>query len=169
MSVAWVLKCSVALGLLLAAAGSAVCHAEDVCPWMNRATASGVLDGEAGPAEVGAVADVSSCDFRYLKDGETLVLSIRVAQMKDRGKEFPAFTSECGEDKTILRAIGNEAAMCPFYGAGNTRGERVVGRVRLRAFVVTLSTNAHGGKAMPREILREKVKLVAEQLAGALF
>jgi len=52
-----------------------------------------------------------------------------------------------------LKAIGTEALAC----RGET-GEQVVGRVRDRAFLVRITTND-----------REKVRKVAEMVAGSMF
>jgi hypothetical protein len=52
-----------------------------------------------------------------------------------------------------LKAIGSEALACR-----GEAGEQVVGRVRDRAFLVRITTND-----------REKVRKVAEMVAGSMF
>jgi hypothetical protein len=65
-----------------------------------------------------------------------------------------------------VRAIGNEAVVCGVAAA--VRGgvaEQVVGRVRERAFVVSISA----GVGTDQATLRETTLRVAEMVAGFLF
>ena len=47
--------------------------------------------------------------------------------------------------------------------------ERVVGRVRDQAFVVSIRSSMADDPSMTQEMRRKKVNLVAEQVAGILF
>jgi hypothetical protein len=47
--------------------------------------------------------------------------------------------------------------------------EKVVGRVRNQAFVVSVSSSVENDASMTREMRREKANLTAEQVAGILF
>jgi hypothetical protein len=51
----------------------------------------------------------------------------------------------------------------------NRYAEKVVGRVRDQAFVVSVDATAPDNPAMTQKMRREKAQLVAEQVAGALF
>ena len=47
--------------------------------------------------------------------------------------------------------------------------EKVVGRVRNQAFVVSVSSTLQNDPAMTLEMRRDKANLIAEQVAGILF
>ena len=85
--------------------------------------------------------------------------------MKDIPAAFPAFRARCGTTGQPVRAIGNEAEVCETPAAGRGTAEQVVGRVRERAFVVSISAGAGADQAT----LRETTLRVAEQVAGFLF
>jgi hypothetical protein len=144
-------------------------HAEttEVCPWMNAATAGGFLEG-AVTSDVTRPANKfdATCEF-VRHDGKILVrLRIEVATMKDTAAEYPSYISKCGARATPLRAIGNEALVCSFKEKKKRVAEQVVSRVRERAFIVRVSSNARPPQPT---VLRETAREVSEQVAGALF
>ena len=89
--------------------------------------------------------------------------------MTDIPKQFPTYLAQCPPKSPPLRAIGNEAVVCSIQGKGEPSSERVVGRVRDQAFVVSVSSSVQDDPAMTQEMRREKANLVAEQVAGILF
>ncbi len=145
--------------LALAAAASLASAAETGCPWMNAATAGGVLGGGATET-VTKKHDDADCDFA--RDGKKL--SIEVKTMGDPAKEFPAYLTRCGKRANPLRAIGNEAVACNVKDAAGAPAGLVVGRVRPRAFVVRVR-----GGGLSQAELNGKAWVVAEQVAGNLF
>jgi hypothetical protein len=52
---------------------------------------------------------------------------------------------------------------------GYSRGEQVIGRVRDRLFIVTVSSTIAQDPSATRQLLQEKARTIAEQIAGALF
>jgi hypothetical protein len=76
--------------------------------------------------------------------------------------------SECSAPGAPLRAIGNEAILCAD-DTKHARGEAVVGRVRDSLFRVVISTSSRSDSDMTREVLEQKTRNVAEQVAGSLF
>lgn len=104
------------------------------CPWLNQATAAGVLGG--------AVRQVGCTFIRG-------ALELRIEAAKD----FEAYAATCRSVAVPLKGIGSEAIACR-----GEAGEQVVGRVRDRAFVARITTND-----------REKVRKVAEMVAGSMF
>jgi hypothetical protein len=52
---------------------------------------------------------------------------------------------------------------------GYSRGEQVIGRVRDRLFIVTVSSTMAQDPSAARQLLQEKASTIAEQIAGALF
>jgi hypothetical protein len=148
---------------------AAASHAEGHCAWLNDATASGVLNGPATLALESGADDQSVCAFTYQKTPlEYAALRILVQPMSDPGKAVSAHKSLCTSDPTPLKSIGNEAIACAA-DVGYSRGEQVIGRVRDRLFIVTVSSTAARDPMMMRAMLQDKAKLIAEQVAGALF
>ena len=147
----------------------AACHAQAKCPWINEATASGLLGGP-----VSLIAKLSGhgagvCEFSRQQGAVVYRLRVSVGIMTDIPKEFPTYLAECPPKSAPLRAIGNEAVMCSIQGKGAEAGERVVGRVRDQAFVVFVSSSVQDDPSMTQEMRRQKVNLAAEQVAGILF
>jgi hypothetical protein len=142
-----------------AAAGRA-----ETCPWLNAATAAGVLGSSvtATVSHENANHEDAACSFG-VKGSE---LKISVQTMDTPRSEFTAHAAECGPNASPLKAIGNEAVVCEPESSPGTRSARVVGRVRNRIFTILITT-ADSSTAM--SVLREKARGVAEQVAGFLF
>lgn len=154
------------LSLLWAFPG--VCHAQTKCPWMNEATARGVLGGPlSAKTNIHEHGD-GICEFSRKEGAAVHELRISVELMTDIPKQFPNVRSQCPSNSTPLRAIGNEALMCSVQEKG-LYAEKVVGRVREQAFVVSVSSSVQDDPSMTLDMRREKVHLVAEQVAGILF
>ena len=154
--------------LSLLAALPSVCHGQAKCPWMNEATARGVL---GGPVTVKANIHERGdgvCEFSRKEGAAVHELRILVELMTDIPKQFPNVRSQCPSNSTPLRATGNEALMCSIQEKG-LYVEKVVGRVREQAFVVSVSSSVQDDPSMTLDMRREKVHLVAEQVAGILF
>jgi hypothetical protein len=150
----------VALSLL-----SATCYAQSICPWLNLATASGVL---GGPAYV-EVNNTGICIFRLQNGAGNDVLRISVIEANNPespGQEMVPHKIICTSSETQLKAIGNEAVLCAL-DTESSRGEQVVGRVRNRIFTVAISTGRLS--EVTRDFLAEKAEEIAKQVAGSLF
>jgi hypothetical protein len=92
------------------------------------------------------------------------MLRIVVHTMEVPSKDFAAYLSQCDGATIPLKAIGNEAFQCVLK---DTSGEeQVIGRVRERAFILTIRRNL---PTLPKEGLREDTRNIAEQVAGSLF
>jgi len=135
-------------------AGFAAAAAGEGCPWLNRATAAGVLGGA-----VQATVTPESCEFVRHEGGHEASLRIEV-------RAAGAAHAHCGPGAEALKGIGNEAAACRFEGKAGWTSEQVVGRVRDRAFLVRIGRNEPMAAGTA---LREKAREVAEQVAGILF
>jgi len=158
------------MGLAGLAAISPVCRAQDAhCAWLNDATASGVLNGPVTLALETAPDDQTICTFTNLKTAKDYsALRIMVQPLKDVSKAVVSHESLCTSVPTGLKAIGNEAVSCSA-DVGYSRGEQVIARVRDRLFIVTVSSTMAQDQSMTRQMLQEKAKMIAEQVAGALF
>lgn len=132
----------------------ALAAAEDGCPWLNAATAGGVLGGA-----VHVTVAPKSCEFVRRADGHETTLRIEVAAVST----LPA---HCESGAEPLKGIGNQAAACSYQHKPGSQAEQVMGTVRDQAFLVRIATNDPSATA---EMLRDKARNVAEQVAGSLF
>jgi hypothetical protein len=151
-------------------AASAACKAQDEhCAWLNNATASGVLNGSVSLDLETAPQDQTICTFTNLRTAKDYsTIRIMVQPLKDMSNVVASHESQCTSRPTALKAIGNEAISCSA-DVGYSRGEQVIGRVRDRLFIVTVSSTMAQDPQMTRQMLKDKAHMVAEQLAGALF
>ena len=144
------------------------CFAEAPCPWLNAATASGVLGGEVQSSTVALTPEGDgTCRFVFKQASSTFTLSIDVHTMPLPLKTFATYLAQCNGTTLPLTAIGNEAVQCISRSSSNGE-EQVIGRVRDRAFVLTI--NANLAKQSPGKTdLSPETRNVAEQVAGSLF
>jgi hypothetical protein len=176
----------------LVLAGSAVlpgeCHAQAKCPWLNAATAAGVLGGDvqmavSTPVDPGSSKGAGtsmypevrtdhfdvSCDFSRKVDSGIYSLSIAVKTMSDPAKDYRTFLAQCTGPTVALKGIGNEAIQCVRKDSTHAGYEQVIARVRDRAFVLTIHREAKTPRATDRDELSSETRNVAEQVAGSLF
>jgi hypothetical protein len=153
----------------------AKCQTNERCPWLNTATAAGALNGPVTFTVTHAGEDKqdAACEFVHQESAVVSQLRIEVQTMKDPASEFASYSAKCGQDAIPLRAIGNEAKVCSLHQQ-NEFSEQVVGRVRERAFLVSVTLNATAPETSElrdklRDELREKTEKIAEQVAGFLF
>jgi hypothetical protein len=146
-----------------------VCYGQAKCPWINEATARGILGGPVTLAAKVSDQGAGVCEYSRQQGAVVLQLRISVDIMTDIPKQFPMYLAQCPPKSAPLRAIGNEAVMCSVPGDGGQFAERVVGRVRDQAFVVSLSCSVQDNPFMTQEMRRQRANLMAEQVAGILF
>lgn len=159
------------LGLLaLLVSWPAIGQMNTGCPWLNVATATGVLRSSEN-SSMAALAEggKAACDFTYHDAIASRELKITVEEVGDAQKTMAAYKTRCGSSVTPLRGIGNEAVTCAVDSRGTHYGQHVIGVVRDQIFTVTLITNKKNDPVMPREALKEKSRNISEQVAGALF
>jgi hypothetical protein len=156
-------KFSALLGicLLFPAMGSA-----ENCPYLNAATAGGLLGGNVIMAVTHPAASDTTCKFAL--NAEHARLEIAVHTMTTIDDEFKHILAQCGGTPTPLKAIGNEAFECTRNDEAGEVAEQIVGRVRERAFI--LSWTMPGSKrAQYQDQIQPRIRNVAEQVAGSLF
>jgi len=165
-------------------------HAEAKCPWLNAATAGGVLGGEVQmtvtkPSEQGVMPHTEpnvysedqvrmdrfdvSCEFKRTTDAGVSSLGIVVKTMNDRSREFSAYLAHCDGTTVPLRGIGNEAVQCVLKNGASSGEQMVIARVRDRAFVLTVVRPPAKAAAGAEDALRDDTRNMAEQIAGSLF
>jgi hypothetical protein len=155
---------------VLLAPRPAVCQANVGCPWLNVATASGVL--RSSDSETMATLAQGSrevCRFVYHDATASRELRITMEQVQDPSQAMTGYKARCSGNASPLQGIGNEAVACTRDVKGQTDGEQVIGRVRDQVFTVTITTSARNDLSMSRDALRENTRNIAEQVAGALF
>jgi hypothetical protein len=144
--------------------------ASNDCPWMNEATASGLLGGDA----VGAFTDAAAgqpavCTFTYDGQGAKRTLRITVEVTPDAHARVMAAAQSCGSAASPMKAIGNEAMSCAADDRKGGPGERMMGRVRDQAFTVTIASTLKNDPELTRDALKAKIYTAAEQVSGNLF
>jgi len=149
---------------------SALCHATNNCAWINEATVSGLLGGEA--VNVFTESDAGRpavCLFTYDGAGVKRTLRVTVEIATDPHVRLGVVAEACGNSGAALRAIGNEAMICDADERKGVLGERVVGRVRDQVFTITLGSTLKGDPLLTRYELQSRIATAAEQVAGNLF
>ena len=154
-----------ALAMLIPAAGSA----QTKCPWLNEATARGILGGDVTMTVDTTARGDGVCKFSRQQKTAVFELRISIAKMNDVAKQFSALLAQCPPKSPPLPAIGNEAVTCAVEGKDGQYAEKVVGRVRETAFIISVSSSIQEDLQMTKQMLRNKAILIAEQVAGILF
>jgi hypothetical protein len=157
--------------LALAFFTPAICHAQTKCPWLNEATASGILSGPVTVTVTVKPGDQASgvCKFTRKQSTATHELRISVDLMTDIPKQFPTHLAQCPPKSPPLPATGNEAVTCTTHTKENHYAELVVGRVRNQAFAVSISSTVQDDSSLTQKERRERSNQIAEQVAGILF
>jgi hypothetical protein len=146
------------------------CSAEVQCPWLNAATAGGVLGGEVQSSITNVTPQGdATCHFIRRQGSSNFMLTIHVQTMTLPSKDFPTYLAECGGTLLPLKAIGNEAFQCVSKSASVNGEERVIGRVRDRAFALTVNASLTRPTTPAKDGLSQETRNLAEQIAGALF
>jgi hypothetical protein len=145
-------------------------RAANKCVWINEATASGLLGGEAvGEVSEAAAGQPIVCTFTQVTGGVQHTLRVTVEIAADAHARLTAMAQTCGAGVTPLKAIGNEALVCAADERLPGIGERVLGRVRDQVFTITLESSLKNDPLLTRDILKSRIYIAAEQVAGNLF
>jgi hypothetical protein len=158
-----------ALGICLIAHPGAG-RAANNCTWINEATASGLLGGDAkGDFAAAAGNTPAVCNFVEQGAGHTRTLRIAVEIAADPHARLGEIAKACGTGAAPLKAIGNEALVCTADEGKNRMGERAIGRVRDQVFTITISTTLKDDRILTRDALKTRIYTAAEQVSGNLF
>jgi hypothetical protein len=149
---------------------AANCYAKNNCPWINEATASGLLGGDAvNEFTEPSAGQPAVCTITQTGAGFTRTLRITVEVVPDTHARWQTAVEACGKNAASIQAIGNEASMCPLDNHSAGLAELVVGRVRDQLFTITMSTTLKDDLILTRMSLKEKIYTASEQVAGNLF
>lgn len=160
----------IGLGIVLLG-GPAAMLAANNCPWMNEATASGLLGGDAvGAYSPGSTNQPAVCAFTQSAADVTRILkiSIEVAQ-DDPHTHLMKAEAACRSTTSPLKAIGNEAVTCAVSEERGIRGARSIGRVRDQIFEIVITTTRTEDPILTAAALRIRINTAAEQVSGNLF
>lgn len=138
------------------------------CPWLNEATASGVLNGPVTRALEQPSIHETVCLFRYENRKTVYSLRIEVSVGQDTNAGLKIEQSDCTGTAIPVRAIGNQAMQCDV-DRRTSHGNALIGRVRNAVFRVGISTSLRNDPAMPRDVLEQKARDIGEAVAGSLF
>ena len=148
----------------------AAAYGANTCPWINEATASGLLGRKAvGEVTEAAAGQPFICTFTQQDESGKRTLRVTVEIVRDSHARQGAIAQACGADVVPLRAIGNEARICAADEHKNRIGERVVGRVRDQVFTITIYTTVKDDPILTRDELKSRIYTAAEQISGNLF
>lgn len=141
------------------------------CPWMNEATASGLLGGNAvGAYNASTENRPAVCTFTQSDGDVTRVLRITVDVVKeDPHAQLMKSEAACGPSATPLKAIGNEAVACVVDAPTEGRSARAIGRVRDQVFEILMTTTGNDDQILKSDALRIRINTAAEQVSGNLF
>jgi hypothetical protein len=155
---------SLILGIPLSAA------AANQCPWLNEATAGGLLGGDAvGTFTAPTAASPAVCTFVETGTNFKRTLTITVEVTSNAHTRVESLLSGCDAGMSPIKAIGNEAAICEAGNRKGARFQRVIGRVRDQVFVIAFDTTLKTDPLLTPESLPAKIYTAAEQVSGNLF
>src|SRR5580704_19519963 len=91
----------------------ALCQANVGCPWLNVATASGVLrSSENGTMATLSQGSKAACSFVYHDATASRELRITMELVQDPSQALTGYKARCSGIASPLQAIGNEAVTC---------------------------------------------------------
>ncbi len=156
-----------ALGLLMLPSAA---KAANDCPWLNEATAGGLLGADAvGTFTKATPGQPAVCMFTSEEQGVRRTLRITVEVVPDTHQRLAHEEQVCGSDAAPLKAIGNEAIGCAADDRKGGPGERALGRVRDQLFTISILSTLKNDPSLTRDALTAKIYTAAEQVAGNLF
>jgi hypothetical protein len=145
-------------------------RASNNCPWINEATVSGLLDGQAvGAFNQGSAGQPATCNFVFKTASGSRIFTINVETMQDAHARVMSMAKGCKEPQEVLPAIGNEAYVCTTEHSKDAIAERVVGRVRDQLFTILISTTGKGDLLLSTQDLKSRISIASEQVSGNLF
>jgi hypothetical protein len=144
-------------------------RAANNCAWINEATASGLLGGEAVGDVTAADGQPTVCTFTQTSAGVKRTLRLTVEISTDAHARVGVIAQSCGPDAAPIKAIGNEALVCAADDRKAGLGELVVGRVRDQVFTITIGSSLKNDPILKRDALKARIYTAAEQVAGNLF
>jgi hypothetical protein len=148
-----------AAGLLAVLLAPSITIAAETCPWLNAATAEGIL---GAPVELNVTHASPGTTCMFTGQSKTVTMSLSIEVVVGSKTAGP----ECSSAAVALRTIGNEAQACSVTSTSHQVVEAVFGRVRDQHFRIEVTTD---DQHFSRDKLREKARTGALHVAGNLF
>lgn len=150
---------------------AAQARASNSCPWLNGATASGLLGGAANGIYADETGHPKACTFTERSGKLVRTLQVSVESASDPHSRLLSMVSaRCGSKAQLpLKGIGNEAVSCAFDSHTVKRGWHVLGRVRDQIFLITLGSSIKNDPVLTPDMLEKKIETAAAQVSGSLF
>jgi hypothetical protein len=158
-------KSAAALLLLVLSAGG-VTSTTAQCPWINKATAGGVLGVHGDRHAIASTVTGNSCSFEVAGSQGMERLLVHVIAFQQSPQLVRLYEKGCTSTPVWLSGIGNEAFACSVRSRAQL-SNRVAGRVRDRAFEIELVHRATGVSA--EKNLQGLAISAARQVAGNLY
>lgn len=159
------MKGAAALLLLLLSAGG-VTRATAQCPWINTATAGGLLGVRGDLHAIASMVTGNSCSFEADGSRGMERLLIHVSVLQQSSQLVRLYEKGCSSAPVWLSGIGNEAFACGVRSHAQYT-ERVAGRVRDQIFEIEFVRRVAGVNAEKK--LQALAASAAGQVAGNLY
>jgi len=144
------------------------CRGQSSCPWINAATAEGVLDSKVDSSVQETRGKDMNCTFKSVETSGTRSLVVEVRDIDDREKGYAEAESKCTSAPTPVRGLGNEAFEC-VADHPDSHAMMIIGRVREKLFVVSVIMTGRRDRGLTAASLEDKVTIAAGQVVGNLF
>lgn len=150
---------------------AAQARAANKCPWLNEATASGLLGGAATGTYIDEAGRPKACTFTERSAKLVRTLQVSVETVRDPHSRLISMVgATCGLQKASpIQAIGNEAVGCAYDSHNVKRGWHVLGRVRDQIFVISLGSSIKNDPVLTPDMTEMKSETAAAQISGNLF
>jgi hypothetical protein len=140
------------------------------CPWMNEASASGLLGGDGvGAFTAASPGQPAVCSFNSEMEGVKRALRITVEVSPDAHGLLALGAHDCTSGAAPLKAIGNEAFVCVADERKGMASVRALGRVRDQYFTIMIVSTQKNDPFLTPDALKSKIYAAAEQVAGNLY
>lgn len=159
------MKSTATILLLLLSAGG-VTSAAAQCPWINKATAGGLLGVHGDLHAIASTVTTNSCSFEADGSRGMERLLIHVSASQQSSQLVRLYEKDCTSAPVWLSGIGNEAFACGVRSRA-PHAERVAGQVRDRAFEIELVRRVAGVNAEKK--LQALAASAAGQVVGNLY
>lgn len=155
-----------AIPLLLVLSAVGVTHARAQCPWINKATAGGLLGVHGELHAISSTVTGNSCLFEVNGNQGMESLRIHVSALPQGASLARLYEKDCASAPVWLSGLGNEAFACRVRSHARL-SERVAGRVRDQVFEIELVRGATGANAAKN--LQGLATSAAGQVVGNLY
>ena len=139
-------------------------HAQGPGAWLTPGTAATALGGTPELTLKLDLPQQGSCSFTFENEAVRSTLDIVVRMQPSSSSEL-----SCPAASPSLAAIGNQAVICHLASPARADKQLVLSRVRGTYFTIVLTAERKDSTVPDAEKQRDRITLIAEQVAGNLF